>query len=114
MTNTKKPTLKSPHTDDLAWLFNNCESEMGISSNFSAVTLASTLGSKKARKANGDKEGASDPVLPNPEDAIIGVLDSRPRSRSSATAKNRKVMRSYHLMHVHHQRIIEAAYTPRR
>lgn len=88
---------------------------MGIHSNFDAVLVACKYGAKRTR-IDGDTGDLTNGVaedLDN-EDRMIDALDARRGlSRMAATAKNRRVMSTYAMVHPMHQRILEAAYEPR-
>lgn len=100
--------------DEIDWLFRECEALMGVKSNFDSGILAMKLGSSRKRLddsgdlTNGVQEDAYN------EDSAIDQLDARrAMSRRGATAKNRRILRAYSIVHPMHQRLLEAAFEAR-
>ena len=108
----KKATTPT-YRDDLEWLFWECESQMGLKSNFNSLILASKYGSKRIRIDDGEIINGVQEDLFN-EDTLIDAIDTRRAlGRLAATKKNRKVMLAFSRLNARHQRILSAFYEPK-
>lgn len=102
-------------SNEVEWLFTQCESEMGLRSNFNAMILVLKAGASRPRvdKDTGELVNGAHEDAFN-EDALIDAIDTRAaRSRFAATARNRRVMRAFTRLDTEHQLVFAAAYEPR-
>ncbi len=114
MTTPQKYMRPPGAADEIAWLFRECESLMGVKSNFDSGILAMKLGSSRKRLDDGgDLTNGVQEDLYNEDSAIDQLDQRRAMSRRGATAKNRRILRAYSLVHPMHQRLLEAAFEAR-
>lgn len=109
------PAPAPPPQHDMDWLFNNCESEMGIVSNFGSMIAVLKSGASIVRRDKDTDElvnGAQEAIAN--EDTIIDALDARRGpSRATATRRNRRVLATFRTLAPEHKRTFEAAYEAR-
>lgn len=104
--------IRNKYQDEIEWLFAECESAMGVRSNFNSFIVACKLGS--SRKRTDDQGQLVNGAQEDVENELIDAIDSRKAmSRTAATAKNRRIMAAYCALHTSHQRVFEAAFEAR-
>lgn len=105
--------LKCPSAaDDLGWLFNASESEMGVRSNYPHALLA--LAGKAPKRVACDVSGALVGGVWDAEDSAIAAIDAKKRSsRPKAAARLNRVMGRYRRLPHWAKVVLEAAYEAR-
>lgn len=97
-------------TDDLNWLYDHAEADLGVKSNFSALLLASKVGTKRTHiDEEGQRASVSLQDFETQETRLIDILDTkRGLSRRAASRKMTRVMRAFERLSPQHKAVLEA------